>query len=73
VSTGSRAVTRLWRVRKLHRHIDAEIRGAFPFEVRLRYGDRVMYRCDWPTREQADADAAAKLADLVRAGWTAHW
>jgi hypothetical protein len=32
-----------------------------------------MYRCDWPTREQADADAAAKLADLVRAGWTAHW
>ena len=64
---------RLWRVRKLHRHIDAEMRGENPLELRLIYNDRVIYFRQWTTVGEAEADAAAKLADLQRAGWTEHW
>jgi len=64
---------RLWRVRKLHRHIDAQLRGEAGPELQLLYGDRVIYRRAWATIEEAEHDAAAKLADLQRAGWTEHW
>jgi len=64
---------RLWRVRKLHRHIDAEMRGENAPELRLIYNDRVIYRRQWNSVEEAEADAGLKLADLQRAGWTAHW
>ena len=61
---------RLWRVRKRQRSIDAEIRGA---QIVLRYGARVIYRREWPTRAEAEADADAKRAELERAGWITHW
>jgi hypothetical protein len=60
-------------VRKLHRHIDAEMRGENAPELRLIYDDRVIYVRRWTTVGEAEADAAAKLADLQRAGWTEHW
>lgn len=64
---------RLWRVRKLHRHIDAQVRDDSEVELQLLYGDRIIYRRSWATVEQAEDDAATKLADLQRAGWTEHW
>jgi hypothetical protein len=60
-------------VRKLHRHIDAEVHDGDGPELQLVYGDRIIYRRRWKTAEEAEADAAVKLADLQRAGWTAHW
>jgi hypothetical protein len=64
---------RLWRVRKLNSHIDAEVRDENGLEVQLLYGDRVIYRRRWGTMAEAEADAACRLADLQRAGWTEHW
>jgi hypothetical protein len=65
---------RLWRVRKKHTSIDAQITehdaGA---EIRYFYnGEPVLSRC-WPTRQVALTDAAARLKDLQRAGWNTHW
>jgi len=67
---------RVWRVRKVHRSIDAELyedEGAHEVEVRLVYDERIIYTRRWNTRQEAAADLHAKLADLERAGWTAHW
>ena len=66
-------ITRVWRVRKLHRHIDAQIRRDSACELQLIYNDRIIYKRIWNTVEEAQADAAVKLADLQRAGWTEHW
>ena len=35
-------------------------------------GTMVLTR-QWSTREEAMADAAARLRDLQRAGWMTHW
>jgi hypothetical protein len=65
---------RLWRMRKLHQFVDAEL---YPHEsgVELRYsvnGD-LTYRRTWPTRDDASAEAVAKRAELERDGWVFHW
>jgi hypothetical protein len=57
----------------LHRQIDAHVRDDSGPELQLHYGGRIIYRRRWTTREQAENDAAARLADLQRAGWTEHW
>jgi hypothetical protein len=69
---------RVWRVRKRHRCIDAEIHSDAPGSTSfattvLRDGSRLIYERRWPTREEAEADARAKLAELERAGWITHW
>jgi len=67
---------RLWRLRKVHRHIDAELyedETSHEAEVRIVYDDLVIYTRRWSTRQEAAADAHARLADLERAGWTSHW
>ena len=65
---------RLWRARRRHDHIDAEI-VATPAGCELRYlrNDRVMVVWRFDTPEAAADDARARLADLIRAGWTVHW
>jgi hypothetical protein len=60
-------------VRKLHRHIDARVRDDGGLELQLMYDGRVIYRRKWNTAEEAETDAALRLADLQRAGWTEHW
>jgi hypothetical protein len=65
---------RLWRVRKNHTSIDAHIRdlGA-GVEIRYFYDGEPVLSQQWPTRQLALTDAAARLRDLQRAGWTTHW
>jgi len=43
---------RLWRVRKVHRYIDAELHedNSYEAELRLMYDDRIIYRRRWSTR-----------------------
>jgi hypothetical protein len=65
---------RVWRVRKNHTSIDAQLSDRED-GVEIRYlvgGDRVVSQ-RWPTRQLALTDAAARLGDLQRAGWTTHW
>jgi hypothetical protein len=67
---------RLWRVRKDHRSIDAELRfhpEEFGVEVRFYYHGELVYSRLRPAREQAVAEADAKLEELSRAGWSTHW
>jgi len=66
--------TRVWRMRKLHRHIDARLRrSGAGIELELTNGERVIYRRTWPSRGEAEEDAAARRDDLARVGWTEHW
>ena len=71
---GSKLAERLWRVRKNHTSIDAQIsdRGV-GVEIRYFYDSEPVLSQQWPTRQLALTDAAARLRDLQRAGWTTHW
>jgi hypothetical protein len=65
---------RLWRLRKLHHSIDAEVRaGKDRCELRFLYDGEVACdrRCD--TLASALAEAARTRAELERAGWNWHW
>ena len=65
---------RVWRLRKLHQWVDAELHvdGATA-DLRLLLNGEVMYERRWTTRDEALTDAAGKRAELEREGWTAHW
>ncbi len=67
---------RIWRARKTHAWIDAQLRPSDEgraFELRLFYdGDLVFFRA-WPTRAAAVSFAAQQLRELQRAGWNTHW
>jgi len=67
--------TRIWRARRRHHHLDAELRPAAggTWDLVFRYDDRVIVAWPFGDRERAVADAARRLADLQRAGWTVHW
>jgi hypothetical protein len=71
---GSQLAERLWRVRKNHTSIDAHIsdRGV-GVEIRYFYDGEPVLSQQWPTRQLALTDAAERLRDLQRAGWTTHW
>lgn len=65
---------RLWRVRKDHTWIDAQLAsrsGVVEVQFFLD-GERVLTR-EFPTRALASAEADRRLRDLQRAGWTTHW
>ena len=66
---------RVWRLRKLHQSVDAELadRGAEGVELRFRYNGALAYHRVWPTRAEAVAAASDKRRELEREGWTAHW
>ena len=65
---------RLWRVRKNHTWIDAQLRqDGDEVAVSFSYdGERVLTR-RFATRNAAIAVADATRDDLLRAGWTPHW
>src|SRR5215510_12011214 len=65
---------RLWRTRRRHDHIDAVLRDESSRWI-LEYtrNNRVLLTRPYPTEEAAREDAAARLKDLLRAGWVDHW
>jgi hypothetical protein len=65
---------RLWRARRRHDRIDAELRLAGSSWV-LEYwrNDRPMVTRRYETEEKARAEAEAQLKELQRAGWIDHW
>jgi hypothetical protein len=65
---------RLWRLRKLHQFVDAQLREADgEVEVQFFYNGELTYTRRWPTRSAAIAEAAARRSELEREGWTFHW
>jgi hypothetical protein len=69
------ASRRLWRLRKLHHVVDAELTALASdgFELRYAYDGELSSCRVWPTREQALDDAAARRAELEREGWMFRW
>ena len=66
---------RLWRLKKLHQAVDAELHCLAPdaFEVRYRLNGQTSYARQCLSRAEAVADAATKRAELERDGWVFHW
>ena len=72
----TRSSSRLWRLRKRHQYIDAELvpgdddRSA---ELQFLINGVLSYRRAWTSRDEALAEAAAKRRELEREGWAEHW
>ena len=67
---------RVWRLRKEHTWIDAQIRDcpeSDEVEIRFFYDGALLLARRWPSREQARTHATDRLHDLQRGGWTTHW
>jgi hypothetical protein len=67
---------RLWRLRKRHHYVDAELRalaGVDDVELRYLYDGEKAYRRRWANRALAVNDATEKRANLEREGWVFHW
>jgi hypothetical protein len=65
---------RLWRLRKLHQHVDAVLadrKGTV--ELRFFYNGELVYTRRTMARDRAFLEAEEKRAELERDGWTAHW
>jgi hypothetical protein len=65
---------RLWRARRRHDRIDAELRPAGSDWI-LEYwrNDRPLVTRRYETETKARAEAEARLEELQRAGWIDHW
>jgi hypothetical protein len=66
---------RVWRLRKLHQSVDAELHncGESAVELRFRYNGDVAYSRVCASRADALSEAATKRAELERDGWMFHW
>jgi hypothetical protein len=65
---------RLWRVRRRHDHIDAELgEDAGAWRLEFLRNDRRLLTWRFADRPAAEAEADRRLRDLQRAGWTLHW
>jgi hypothetical protein len=66
---------RIWRLRKRHTFVDAELRpgGDGGVEVSYFFNGELSYSRRCEDRAQAMAEAAAKRAELEREGWMFHW
>jgi hypothetical protein len=72
----TRSSSRLWRLRKRHQSIDAELLPGGDersFEIQFLINGVVSYRRVWPSRDEAMAEAAVRRAELEREGWAEHW
>jgi hypothetical protein len=65
---------RVWRLRKLHQAVDAELHTiGEEFEIRFLFNGEMSYAQRCATRELALEAAAKKRAELEREGWAFHW
>ena len=74
--TTPRVGERVWRARKHHAWIDAQLHPSSDgtgFELQFFYDGSLVLNRVWPTREDAVAHADRQLRDLQRAGWNSHW
>jgi hypothetical protein len=71
----SRATSeRLWRARRRHDYIDALVeRESSAWTLRFVRNDRVLLTWQYPSRDDARAEARRRLRELQRAGWNVHW
>jgi hypothetical protein len=71
----SRDAERVWRARKNHAWIDAQLRASdeVTFELRFFYDGDLVFTRSWPTRDAALTHASQQLLELQRAGWNTHW
>jgi hypothetical protein len=69
------AEQRVWRLRKLHQSVDAELHNhsGSAVELRFLYNGDVAYARVCHNRAEALSEAAAKRAELERDGWMFHW
>jgi hypothetical protein len=66
--------SRLWRLRKLHQQIDAELQPHDGrVDLRFLYNGALIYTRQWESADVAIAEATEKRTELERAGWAAHW
>ena len=74
MAASNRLNDRLWRVRRRHHHIDAVLRKAgSTWRLTFLYDDGELMTWRFDRRKAADGEAARRLAELQRAGWTVHW
>jgi hypothetical protein len=67
---------RLWRVRKNHVWIDAQLHDAADsssVHLRFFYDGDLIFSSRPQTRAAAQAEAEDRLRELQRAGWNTHW
>jgi len=66
---------RLWRLRKLHDTVDAELCAGADGHTDLKvfYNGELSYVRRLATRAEAVSEAAARRAELEREGWNFHW
>ena len=65
---------RLWRARRRHDRIDAVLkRAGSRWVLEFLRNDRSMLTRPYTHETAARADAATRLAELLRAGWVDHW
>ncbi|HEY7290492.1 MAG TPA: hypothetical protein VH583_11720 [Vicinamibacterales bacterium] len=71
----SQPADRLWRARKHHAWMDAQLRPSSDgaFELRIYYDGEPILTRKWPAREGALDQASHILKDMQRAGWNTHW
>jgi hypothetical protein len=72
----TRVGLRVWRARKHHTWIDAQLQPSADrtgFELRFLYDGALVLSRVWPTRQEAVAYADEQLRELQRAGWNTHW
>jgi hypothetical protein len=66
---------RIWRLKKLHQAVDAELLvfNESQVDVRFLFNGEVSYVRSCNSRQQALSEAAAKRAEMEREGWAFHW
>ncbi|MDR1990665.1 MAG: hypothetical protein LBQ09_10605 [Acidobacteriaceae bacterium] len=68
------AEQRIWRLRKRHQTVDAEIHDHLTtVELRFLLNGTVSYSRMHPSRMAALSEAAVRRAELEREGWLFHW
>jgi hypothetical protein len=68
--------SRLWRLRKDHRVIEAIVRARSDSEavtLKIHYNGEATDTRQWPTYELAAKAADARLHEFLRQGWATHW
>jgi hypothetical protein len=76
VKPAALAGERLWRVRKNHLSIDAQLHpaaGGSAVDLRFFYDGDLILTTRLRSRSAAEAEASRRLRELQRAGWTVHW